>query len=148
MVESFKHSFAFAHEKVLSNDGGDEEEKFLRSDFFNSDFLNKIRLQIDISSGGYHLAVNDSASGSSSSVDDDSSSSSPPFVQQANHVSVLAPHGDAVSVTSSIGSHFGSFVVSNSTGILFSNAESGDCCCSICLKYLFKVNLERCLNCQ
>ncbi|KAK3101856.1 hypothetical protein FSP39_006821, partial [Pinctada imbricata] len=37
------------------------------------------------------------------------------------HVSVLGPEGDAVSVTSTVNTYFGSLVISNSTGIIWNN---------------------------
>ena len=45
----------------------------------------------------------------------------PIISSSTSHVSVLAPNGDAVAITSSLNTHFGSFFVSPSTGVVFNN---------------------------
>nr|CAB3248958.1 gamma-glutamyltranspeptidase 1-like [Phallusia mammillata] len=111
-VEAFKHAYgARTHFEDPSFNANVTKisEKFLSPEFIES-IKGKIKDKVTFQNPSYYGAT-------PVSVDLHDASTM--------HVSVLAPNGDAVAVTSTVNWHFGSTFVSPSTGVLFNN-EMGD----------------------
>ncbi|CAK8675843.1 unnamed protein product [Clavelina lepadiformis] len=106
-VEAFKHAFA-------------ARTKFEDPDF-NAEVLNLTNTLLSPENIQYILQriINNKTFSDPGYYGAKSTSSGPQT--STTHVSVLAPNGDAVSVTSTINNHFGSFFLSPSTGVLFNN---------------------------
>ncbi|GIY94349.1 glutathione hydrolase 1 proenzyme [Caerostris extrusa] len=105
IIETFK--FAYARRMELE-DNDSEEMKQLENDLLSTKYADQIRKRIDDSRtyndiGHYGVNV---------TVHEDHGTA---------HLSLIAPNGDAVSVTSTINAYFGSMVLSPSTGIIMNN---------------------------
>ncbi|KAG5678928.1 hypothetical protein PVAND_008549 [Polypedilum vanderplanki] len=105
IVEAFKFGFGF---RTSLGDETSEEVVETLLNVLDVDFANHIRAFINdeqtFNSSEYYRA------NTSVTID-----------HGTGHISILAPNGDAVALTSTINSIFGSWVMSNSTGIIFNN---------------------------
>lgn len=106
IVEAFK--FAYAQRSGLGDMDFESSARELFDKITNSSFADEIREQIDDSQT---FNTYEHYGAQFSTIEDSGTC----------HISIIAPNGDAISVTSTINSHFGSFVRSNSTGILLNN---------------------------
>ncbi|CAL1296952.1 unnamed protein product [Larinioides sclopetarius] len=105
MIETFKFTYA---QRMYFEDSESEHMKKLESDLTSDEYADKIRAQIDDTktfNNLDHYGVN-------VTVQEDHGTA---------HLSIIAPNGDAVSVTSTVNAYFGSMVLSPSTGILMNN---------------------------
>lgn len=105
IIETFK--FAYARRMELE-DSDSEDMKMLVTELTSDEYPDSIRKRIDDErtyNNPDHYGVN-------VTVHEDHGTA---------HVSIIAPNGDAVSVTSTVNAYFGSMVLSPSTGILLNN---------------------------
>ncbi|KAF8778245.1 scoloptoxin SSD14-like isoform X2 [Argiope bruennichi] len=105
MIETFKYAYA---QRMYFEDSTSEHMRELESKLVSEEYADKIRSQIDDT-----RTFNDMAHyGVNVTVQEDHGTA---------HLSIIAPNGDAVSVTSTVNAYFGSMVLSPSTGILMNN---------------------------
>ncbi|GFT38492.1 glutathione hydrolase 1 proenzyme [Nephila pilipes] len=104
MIETFK--FAYARRMELE-DSDSDDMKQLTLELTSDEYADIIRKKIDDERtySPDHYGVN-------VTVHEDHGTA---------HVSIIAPNGDAVSVTSTVNAYFGSMILSPSTGILLNN---------------------------
>ena len=107
-IESFKH--AFGNETHFGDPAFVSGVNELVSEILDPENISKLKEKIDdektFDDVRYYGAI---------------PNHQPQHLSSTSHISVLAPNGDAVAVTSSLNAHFGSFFMSPSTGVLFNN---------------------------
>ncbi|KAI0217118.1 Glutathione hydrolase 1 proenzyme [Lamellibrachia satsuma] len=113
LVETWKFAFARREQLADVQFPNDEVDKWLAK-LQNTSYAEEIRRQINDNGAfplPFYYPVNEDKDGNSTRQD----------TGGTGHLSVLASDGAAVSVTSTVGSLFGSKIVGNRTGIVFNN---------------------------